>query len=493
MKRFASWAAVSSLPQAKKISLEDQLTTNKEHIDRHEGELVAELVVPGESRNIVLFEDAARRIDAYAQLYELIRQRAFDVLIYLDRSRLGRKASLSMAVVELCHEAGILTYETESPPASLDDLAVTYDGQLVGAMKSVGAQRQIQKLVEDHKKGMLDRVRKGHVPSGVPPYGYLLRHEMDGNKIKKIVETDEPAAFWIRKMFDWYLTGVGFKGIADRLNSAGSVSPTGKPWTRSLTKSVVFRAWRYAGYGEMNRDTKTDRPYLRAKGDWPAIIDESTVERIFSERDQRIANRHIVETPYLLTGVVWCESCNHPMHVNANRRATPSTRIQMQLRCRATAHEFSTISYRRVVGALRAAIEALQNSNLVDLAGDDDSYLADLQTAVSAQETIIQRANAGLRRADDAFTSGIMDIDRYRRQTERFNAQIAQAESEMERLYTTIDDEKARGTRRQRLEDAARVGLAMLDNQDATAANAWLRTYVRVWVRAHQVVGVEWL
>ena len=75
--------------------------------------------MPGESRNIVLFEDACRRIDAYARLRKLIETRAFDVLIYLDRSRLGRKASLSMAVVELCHEAGIVTYETENPPASL--------------------------------------------------------------------------------------------------------------------------------------------------------------------------------------------------------------------------------------------------------------------------------------------------------------------------------------------------------------------------------------
>src|SRR5690606_23048770 len=117
--RFVSWAAVSSLPQTKKVSLEDQLRTNREHIARYGGQLVAELVVPGKSRSIVLFEDACRRIEAYARLRELIDARAFDVLIYLDRSRLGRKASLSMAIVELCHEAGNATYETENPPVAL--------------------------------------------------------------------------------------------------------------------------------------------------------------------------------------------------------------------------------------------------------------------------------------------------------------------------------------------------------------------------------------
>jgi hypothetical protein len=76
MKKFVSWAAVSSLPQAKKISLEDQLRTNKEHIERHGGALLAELVVPGESRNIVILEEACRRIEAYQKLYDMIEAKA---------------------------------------------------------------------------------------------------------------------------------------------------------------------------------------------------------------------------------------------------------------------------------------------------------------------------------------------------------------------------------------------------------------------------------
>lgn len=50
MKRVAIWAAVSSLPQAKKVSLEDQLAQGRAHAERHNATVVAELVVPGESR-----------------------------------------------------------------------------------------------------------------------------------------------------------------------------------------------------------------------------------------------------------------------------------------------------------------------------------------------------------------------------------------------------------------------------------------------------------
>lgn len=84
MKRVAIWAAVSSLPQAKKVSLDDQLASGRSHAALHNASVVAELVVPGESRDIVLFEEACRRIGAYETLKGLIDNRTIDVLIYLD-------------------------------------------------------------------------------------------------------------------------------------------------------------------------------------------------------------------------------------------------------------------------------------------------------------------------------------------------------------------------------------------------------------------------
>src|SRR5690606_34972617 len=107
------WAAVSSLPQAQKISLDDQLAVNRQHIEKHDGILIAELVVPGESRDIVLFEEAAAKMDAYAQLKALLDAKAFDVLICLNRSRLGRTLALAETVAELCRRAGVFVYETE--------------------------------------------------------------------------------------------------------------------------------------------------------------------------------------------------------------------------------------------------------------------------------------------------------------------------------------------------------------------------------------------
>lgn len=488
--RWALWAAVSSLPQVEKISLQSQLELGRQHAAKWNGEVVAELVIPGESRSIVLYEDAAKRIKAYAQLKELIDQRAIDVLCFLDRSRLGRKASLSMAVVELCHEAGIITYDLDSPPATLESPATSHDDMLVGAIKSVGAQQQIAKLMSHHREGMIGRVERGELPSGVPPYGYALRYEPDGSKV---VEIDDTAANRVRQMIDWYLDGAGAPSIAERFNAAGIPAPMGGQWIPVLVRSVLFRAWRYAGYGEVNRKTTRGRPYVRAKGNWPPIIPEATAERVFAERDRRLANRKVTDTPYLLSGVVWCIICDRPMGINSIRRNRPSKRRQIQLRCRnGVDHPHREISYNRVLDYLRREIEALTGLDFSDISDDANEQVEILAARIANHESSLRRLQANLHRADDAYVDGRMELERYERQMERIKAEMDYERSQIAELTTALADEQARGTRRQRMEQVAALGLTMLDG-DPTLANAWLRERVRVWVEHHTPIMVEWL
>lgn len=168
--RCVTWSAVSSLPQTKEISLSDQREQARSVVARLGGVIVEELEVPGESRSIVLFEDACARIPAYARLRDLLAQRAFDVLIFLDRSRLGRTAALVMTVTALCAEAGAVCYEMDAPPTSLD-APHSPDGDLLNAIKAVGAESEVQKLRERHRMGMAGRIKKGLLP-GQLPFGY---------------------------------------------------------------------------------------------------------------------------------------------------------------------------------------------------------------------------------------------------------------------------------------------------------------------------------
>lgn len=486
--RWVSWAAVSSLPQAKKISLEDQQATNRQHAERHGGVIVADLVVPGESRNIVLFEEACRRIDAYAQLAEMIAAKSFDVLVYLDRSRLGRKASLSMAVVELCHEAGIICYETENPPATLSTTAPTHDDMLLGAIKSVGAQREIAKIQERHEMGMLGKIRRGEIPAGIS-FGYLLRYDPTG---RRSIEIDPIVAPTVRQMYDWYLAGAGTMAIANRLNEMSVSTPTGKRWGAVNVRSIIFHVWLYAGYGEINRRSKK-RPYLRAPGAWPPIIEESIAQAVEQERLARRANRHIPDTPYLLSGVVWCRPCGRTMRINSTIRQRPSRQRQTQFHC-PNKHAKPFMSYRRVMLALRSAVEYVSGLASVDnLLHDDTAAAAQIAEQIAAHTTNIERHQSTLHRADDAYVSGMLDIDRYQRQVERITGQIEAERSAIVQLQQRAASAQSQAQRRTRLEELRDSGAAMLNSQDTTAANAWLRTHVRIWAQDNQVVEVEFI
>jgi DNA invertase Pin-like site-specific DNA recombinase len=488
--RWVSWAAVSSLPQAKKISIEDQLAVNREHIERHGGQLVEELIIPGESRSIVLFEDAASRIPAYARLHELVQQRAFDVLVYLDRSRLGRKASLSMTVVELCQAAGIATYETENPPSEVK-AGQGHDEMLVGAIKSVGAQREIQKLMERNTIGMIGRIKKGE-PANHIVYGYMREFAPDGSSHILI---NEPAAAVVREIFDLYMSGVGAPTIATLFNERGILTPNGREWSKIAAIRVMDRVWRYAGYTEINRESKTGRPYVRARGNWDPIISESMAEEFVKEREARRHNRHLPDATDKLTSVCYCMVCGKPMTINRpNAPVKGGLRRYSYYRCdRQKPFQFVRSDY--VAAFMRNQLEMLQGQELSALFTELEEGPSPLAAQVEAQEQAVNRMAAALQRVDDAYAMGVLDLDRYQRQVEKIQAQMSGAEKERERLNEGLSEEMALGTQRQRLEDLARDGLTMLlsDEIPPRQANIFFRHRVRLWVTKGSIINVEWL
>jgi hypothetical protein len=112
--RWVSWAAVSSQPQAAadKVSIPEQLRLNAEHVAKHGGAVVAELVIPGESRDIDTWEEACARIDAYAALVVKVGanvQPGQEVLVQADVAH----APIARAVAEQAYIAGAYRVRVE--------------------------------------------------------------------------------------------------------------------------------------------------------------------------------------------------------------------------------------------------------------------------------------------------------------------------------------------------------------------------------------------
>ncbi len=479
--KAALWAAVSSKPQAEKISNQEQLRLGHAAADKLGAQVVAELVVPGESRNIVLFEDAARRIEAYAALKQLIDTAAVDVLIYLDRSRLGRQASLSMAVVALCAQAGIATYELDAPPADLTQGGSTQDVYL-GAIKSAGAQAEIEKLRQRHRMGMIGRVRKGKAANKVA-YGYRIAYDAHG---ARQVVIDEAAATVVQRLVTLYLAGHGGEYIATVFNAEGILSPGGTTWIRSTVIALLKGAHWWAGIAAINRRSRTGRPYVEAPAQWPPIIDAATYAALLEERQARRAHRRLATGRYLLSGICICQVCGGNMIVAMRKRSG-----YRHLLCRQHGH-YVSIREEPVLSVIREQLALLREVDITNLLeqGDGDAT-AKLAERIQTQQAAIARTQQAMQRIDTAYADGTLDTERYRLQVERLKAQAVQAAAEIERLQALADSEAAAGTRRQRLEYARDNAAAILDG-DPGPANVFLRHLLRVWCADKTVISLEW-
>jgi DNA invertase Pin-like site-specific DNA recombinase len=489
-KRFVVWDAVSSKEQAEKVSPELQRDLAHQHVARWGGRVVDELSV-AESRDIVLLSDAADLIPAYAKLLDHIRRQSFDVLVCYDLSRLGRAHTLILAIVELCSRAGILVYEIENPPPSLDGRK-SYDESIVRALKAVGYQHEVEKMRDRMRFGREGRAKGGKLPQ-LPPYGYYWQHHADGSRT---VTLDPDKAAIVRRIAALYLDGHGMISIADALTDKGIPTPAGGAvWQKNSVAVILHRAWTYAGYAEYYRQRRTG--YIRSRGDWQPIWDEATAERIEQERAARAANRRIADTPSRLTGIVICEACGKPMWQVRNedgsvRDSHNGWKRRAKFYCQPY-HSGGSVGTNRVLEALAYALDDLAHADLSAIPDDDEDRAGQLAQAIASHDAAIARHMASLRRADTAYVSGAMDDERYREQVDRLRAAIEAEQSAQVQLRAAADAQQQRGSRAERLAEIAASGSAMLTTPDTAAANAWFRRYVRVLVRDNSVVEVRFL
>jgi DNA invertase Pin-like site-specific DNA recombinase len=485
MKRWGIWAAVSSKKQADddKTSIPEQIRLAQEAAAKWNGTVEDDhiLVVPGVSRSIILYEDAARSIDAYAKLRELLDAKAIDVLAYYSDDRLGRKAALVMAVKSLCQEAGVVLYELKNPPYRLER-GRTSDGEMLSALKAAGAEGEIYELTRRNEFGMMGRVRSGKMPSGRPPWGYVVRYRTDGTPY---VDVDEDIAYWVRQIFKWYLQGASGGTIAERMNLTGVSRPGGGAnWTAPGALDVLNRADRYAGYSEINKARQrrpSKRQYVRAKGNWQPIIDEETYQEYMAERKERGWNRRLADTPYLLTGVCWCEVCKKRMYVVPYRQPSASDPERTYLRLVCTGkHPNRVVSYTRVLKQMRVVIPELHKQP--DMEVNKYDAASNLEADVSIKEGVIADIETQIQRAHRAYVTGNMDEGEYASWVAQLRARKAVTESELDQVRERLEQEQAKGDRIERIREIAEHGLYWMDI-GGTESNRWLRSRLKAWVK----------
>src|SRR5262252_9368784 len=220
-------------------------------------------------------------------------QPPFDVLIVSELSRIGRDPVRAPFYIQKIEEAGVSIWGyLRDRQIGVED----EDHETETMLESLMAGRERRRALERTKDAMRRKVEHGHSAGG-RVLGYVT--VPDGSNFRHVI--DPVQAEIVRHIFTLCAEGKGLKRIANALNDAGVVNPTGldrsdslklgRYWSATGIREVLHRelylgkvvygktTWNYKGGTKIKvnvRDTSKwtvkDRPELRIVGDdlWEA-------------------------------------------------------------------------------------------------------------------------------------------------------------------------------------------------------------------------------
>ncbi len=285
---------------------------------------------------------------------ELVREakepeaRRFDAVIVYSTSRLSRDLFHALAYERELARAGVevfyaLTAGDQTSP----------EGRLIRHLFQALDQFEVEKLGREVRRGQTENTRQGYRNGGRAPYGYRLKREPHpdprraraGDTKSRLVPDPEQAPV-IAEMFERFLSGWGYKEIANHLNRPGGPPPpshvdskrnTAGKWSKNTIRSILqnpvytgrlfwnrldFRAVKQ-GEGPLVR--RNPEEWIEATERHEPLISVEQFEKVQAEmkrRHRRNASplRRTSKRFYLLRGFVHCATGHNPLRMQGKSR-----------------------------------------------------------------------------------------------------------------------------------------------------------------------------
>lgn len=313
-KRVAIYARVSTTEQAEEgYSIDEQQRLLTEWCEKNGyiiHEVYADRGISGKS---------IKKRPALIKLLEDAKNKQFDVVLVWKTNRLARNILDLLKIVEV-FDQNYISFRSYTENHETE----TSQGKLQFHMLAAIAEFERNTISENVKMGMLARAREGKWNGG-RVLGYDLEDisaQGDKRKHTKLVINEKEAKI-VKRIFELYIAGNGYKAIANCVNKEGHVGKRGKPFSISTIKTIlenpvyvgmirydVRRNWTDKRRGDIN-----PTPILQ-KGEHEPIIsqlDWEKAQQILKERSGKPNRVHGGTFPF--TGVMKCPQCGAGMVV----------------------------------------------------------------------------------------------------------------------------------------------------------------------------------
>lgn len=259
------------------------------------------------------------RRPALTDMLARVRQGGVRAVLIWKLDRLSRSLKDTLHILEdILQPAGT---ELVSTSESID--TSTPSGRLMINVLASFAQAERENTQERIRMVSAELAKMGRHMGGVPPFGYLVK---DGSYV-----LDEPAAQAVRTLFDMFITGQGYAAMADFLRQGGFKTTRGNDFSKASLHDIM-RNEKYTGTYIWNRSASATRSgqrnhhqskpkeeIIRIPNAFPAIIDQATWRKAQDTiRTNRVhAGSYTAKQVYLLSGIIFCESCGRRMTIRS--------------------------------------------------------------------------------------------------------------------------------------------------------------------------------
>ena len=300
----ALYARVSSDRQDVDLSVAAQLRALRDYAEKN-GYLVArEYVDEAESGRIADRPQFQRMLDEASK-----PEAPFKEILVWKFSRFTRKREHAVAFKSMLRRRGV---RVVSITEQADDTAT---GRLLEAIIESVDEFYSENLAQEVTRGMREAASRGFWVTSCAPYGYRRVYVQDGPKKRPKLELDPPADAVVRRIFDMALQGKSILDITKTLNAEGIPTVNGKKWLKTTIHTMLDNE-AYTGAVVWGTSAKDGQPPVCVEDAHPAIISKQEfrrVKKLLGSRAPKKVNPRRASSPYLLSGILKCETCGRAM------------------------------------------------------------------------------------------------------------------------------------------------------------------------------------
>lgn len=285
-----------------------------ETLARHEHALLGlaksqKLAIVKIYREIVSGDSIAARPQMQQMLQDVTDKKYTGVLV-MEIERLARGDTIDQGVVAQAFRESntkiVTPIKTYDPSNEFDEEYFEFSLFM--------SRREYKTIKRRMQAGRIASIKEGNYIGTNPPYGYKKIQPEPKVKTLEIVPDEADA---VRMMFDMYLSGMGAKAIATRLNQL-QIPPRKSPAWEPVSIRKILQSPIYAGKIEWH--TKKDGTIL-ADGLHPEIISWEEFQQVQERRKRKTSP---VPTGYTTQNyyhnILFCANCGHQM----KRRPAPN-------------------------------------------------------------------------------------------------------------------------------------------------------------------------